>query len=92
MIALMETNVVSPRYWLRADRLLDLLETQGRRKSWLARQAGHHPSMISHAIAGRTTVSAVAAERMATALGVPFSLLFEVSADTDSVSAGEAAA
>jgi len=56
---------------------------QGRRKDWLAAQAGVSPSLLSHALAGRRSVSEAVAGRMAAALQVPVFLVFERSPDPD---------
>ncbi len=72
----MEHMALIPRYSVRATALRSLLATQGRRKDWLAKQAGIHPSLLSHVMAGRRTVSSDVAERIAGALQVPLSLAF----------------
>ena len=71
---------------IRAEELRSLLAMQGRRKDWLAAQAGVSPSLLSHALAGRRSVSGSVAERMAAALQVPVFLVFERSSDPITVS------
>lgn len=61
----------------RGEELRSLLLAQGRRKDWLAAQAGIHPSFLSHLIAGRRTASEDVAERLATALQVPLFIAFD---------------
>jgi len=68
--------------------LRSLLAAQGRRKDWLALQAGVHPSLISHLIAGRRTASQAVAERMAAALQVPLFVAFDRSTGADDASDG----
>jgi transcriptional regulator with XRE-family HTH domain len=57
--------------------LEQLLAAQGRRKDWLASQAGVSPSLISHVLAGRRTIAVEVAERMAAALQVPVFVAFD---------------
>lgn len=76
------------RYQVRAEELQSLLHAQGRRKDWLAAQAGLHPSMVSHLIAGRRTASGDVAGRIAAALQVPVFLVFDVSDRTKNVPSG----
>jgi len=80
----METSTAAERYTIRSQELRSLLEMQGRRKDWLAAQAGVSPSLLSHALAGRRSVSEHVAERMAAALQVPVFLVFERSTDLTS--------
>lgn len=59
---------------------------------WLAAQLGVHPSLISHWLAGRRTMSPEMKSKAAAALGVPGSLLFTslkpVPKETDRVEQG----
>ena len=73
----MATQTSNERVMMRGSELRSVLEAQGRRKDWLAAQAGIHPSLLSHAMAGRRSVTEDVAERMAAALQVPFFLLFD---------------
>lgn len=66
----------------RATELGTVIAQQGRTRQWLAKQAIVHPSLITHLIAGRRTVSEPVAVRIAVALGVPLFLVFELSEDT----------
>lgn len=63
----------------RATGLHDTLRTQGRKARWLAEKAGVSESLLSHAMKGRRTVNATAANRIAELLGVPFFVLWELS-------------
>ncbi len=62
----------------RATGLASAIETQGRRREWVAARAGVHPSHITHVLAGRRNVSEGVAERIAVALGVPLFFAFEL--------------
>lgn len=74
-----------------------MMAAQGRMVDWLARQVGVHPSLISHAIAGRRTVGEATANRVAMVLGVPLFFAFELTdgsksvPDSQSVLVGEVA-
>ena len=83
----MTTKSVS-RYMVRGDALRSVLAAQGRRKDWLAAQAGISPSLVSHALAGRRTVGGDVAERMAAALQVPIFLFADCPADHEIVVTG----
>jgi len=61
----------------RTTALKDVIESQGRTKRWVASQAGFSESMLGHVIAGRKTIGREQAERISTAIGVPFFVLFE---------------
>lgn len=63
----------------RATHLEDVLESQGRSKAWLGRQIGVHRSMVVHIAKGRRPVDERTGERVASLLGVPFFVLFELS-------------
>lgn len=54
-----------------------IIEGQGRTKRWVASKAGFSESMLGHVLAGRKTIGRESAEKIATALGVPFFVLFE---------------
>ena len=69
------------RYEARGETLASLLVAQGRRRDWLAAQAGIHPSFVTHLIAGRRTASRDVAERLAAALQVPLFVAFDRSTD-----------
>lgn len=59
------------------EKLEAILSAQGRRRDWLAAQAGVDKSLITHLIAGRRTVTLEVAERISRALQVPFFVAFE---------------
>jgi plasmid maintenance system antidote protein VapI len=59
------------------EKLEAILSAQGRRRDWLAAQAGVDKSLITHLIAGRRTVAHEVAERISRALQVPFFVAFE---------------
>lgn len=63
----------------RATGLHDTLKTQGRKARWLAQKAGISESLLCHAMKGRRTVNATAANRIAELLGVPFFVLWKLS-------------
>lgn len=71
---------------VRATNLEAVILNQGRTKKWVADHGGFSQSMLSHLLAGRKTIAADAADRIATALGVPVFVLFE-SADAEQMSA-----
>ncbi|MGB3329184.1 MAG: helix-turn-helix transcriptional regulator [Thermomicrobiales bacterium] len=54
----------------------DVLAEQGRRQDWLAAQVGVKPATVNRWIRGSRQLDRANAERVASALGVPFSLLF----------------
>jgi hypothetical protein len=72
----------------RTNNLAEVIETQGRTKQWVAGQAGFSASMLGHVIAGRKPIVRDRAERISTALGVPFTVLWE---STDDAAATDAA-
>ena len=72
------------RYRVRGTALEQVLAAQGRRKDWLAAQAGVSPSLVSHVLAGRRTIANDVAERMAAALQVPVFVAFDRSSGPDS--------
>jgi plasmid maintenance system antidote protein VapI len=75
----------------RATRLEEIIREQGRERQWVAAQAGVHYSLITHLLRGRRTVSEPVAQRIASALGVPLFLAFELSGDSKSLGNGKAA-
>lgn len=79
-----------PRY--RATNLETVMEQQGRRGVWLAEQLGISRSRMTHIAKGRRMIDETRAKQAAKLLGVPFSLLFELSDDSETPSiVGEAA-
>jgi transcriptional regulator with XRE-family HTH domain len=69
-------------------RIRSVLEFQGRRQDWLADQVGISRATLNLAIKGERTLGADAAEKIATALGVPFVLLFESPIGDDLIPTG----
>lgn len=61
-----------------APNLEAVLLAQGRKQRWLADRAGTTESLLSKLVVGKHTVDEALGERIADALGVPFSLLFEL--------------
>jgi transcriptional regulator with XRE-family HTH domain len=62
----------------RATHLGEVLEEQGRKRSWLAERAGVTGSYVTMIVSGERTVDQVLGERIAALLDVPFFLLFEL--------------
>lgn len=60
-----------------AGRIADFLESQGRRRDWLAARVGISKSLLSLVLAGERTLSADVAARIAGTLQVPFGVLFD---------------
>lgn len=67
-----------------AGNLGAVLREQGRRQDWLSRQIGVSEALISKVLKGERTLSRTHAERVATALNVPFFMLFELRERSDS--------
>lgn len=90
----MATIAANSRFRLKAEAFRAVVAAQGRKKEWVARQAGVHPSYISHALAGRSTFDEDVSNRVALALGVPFFVIFDASDDPNnaSMTSGESAA
>lgn len=63
-----------------ATGLKNVLESQGRKKRWLADQVRLSESYLGRVIAGTRTISQGDAERIAATLGLPLFLLFEFTA------------
>jgi plasmid maintenance system antidote protein VapI len=63
------------RYW--PIDLAAVLRSEGRRQDWLAEKAMVHPSFISHLAAGRKSAPQDVAERIASALGRDFFVLWK---------------
>ncbi len=59
------------------------LKAQGRTKRWVASQVGVHESMIGHVVSGRRSLAEPMAQRIATLIGVPFTMLFELPCGSD---------
>lgn len=57
------------------------LRNQGRMAAWVAERIGMSRPQMSHVLAGRRTLTAKEAERVAELIGVPFFLLFECAPD-----------
>jgi transcriptional regulator with XRE-family HTH domain len=55
-----------------------VLDEQGRKRRWLAERIGVSESLISKLLAGKHTIDQEQGERIASALGVPFFVLFEL--------------
>lgn len=64
-------------------KIRDVLDAQGRRQDWLAREVGVSPATVNRWLKGYRSVSPVHAGRVAAALGVPFFFLFDVPIGTD---------
>lgn len=62
----------------RATGLEQAIETQGRRKEWVAARGGVSPSHIAHVLAGRRTVTEDVAVRITQAMGVPLFFAFQL--------------
>lgn len=62
----------------RATGLEAEIERQGRRRDWIAAEAGVHQSLIAHLTSGRRTASEEVASAIATALNVSLFLIFEL--------------
>jgi len=77
-------TMIATRY--RAKALTETIDAQGRRRDWVATQAGIDAPLLSHLEKGRRTVTAEVAQRIASALQTPFFVLFE-SADADDMDA-----
>lgn len=75
----------------RATGLSEVIAAQGRTREWIAAQGRVHPSLVTHLLAGRRTISEEVADRIANGLGVPLFLLFELSDGRISMPAGRAA-
>lgn len=60
-----------------ATHLKSVLSAQGRKQTWLAKQAGVSQRLISYLLTGERTASAEVAERIALALGVPLFFVFD---------------
>lgn len=61
-----------------ATNLDRVLTEQGRLRSWLADEVGVSRSLITMIAKGQRSVSRELGERIATAIGVPFFVLFDV--------------
>lgn len=72
----MEKQQSPTRY--QAINLRAVLQAQGRKKEWLANEAGISPSLVTMLLSGKRTVSEEVAERIARAVGVPLFLIFEL--------------
>lgn len=67
-----------------ATNLDRVLTEQGRLRSWLAAEVGVSRSLITLIAKGHRTVSRDLGERIATAIGVPFFVLFDVRESSES--------
>jgi plasmid maintenance system antidote protein VapI len=70
-----------PRY--RATNVVLTIRDQGRTVSWLARRIGVSRQYTSSVVHGHIDVAEPVAIRIATEIGVPFFLLFEVSKSSE---------
>lgn len=61
-----------------ATGLAAVLAEQGRKQAWLAERSGVSEAFISRLLRGTLTVDRAQGERMASLLGVPFFVLFEL--------------
>jgi hypothetical protein len=75
-----------------ATNLEAVLDGQGRMRSWLAVRVGISESLVSKIVAGTRTVDRTLGEAVATAVGVPFSVLFALRDRSETVSSPEEAA
>lgn len=66
----------------RATTLREVVESQGRKASWVAERAKISRFLMSHIMSGRRTVTRDTGEAIADAINVPFFVLFELSKDT----------
>lgn len=67
----------------RATHLGEVLDGQGRKRSWLAERVGVTGGYVTMIISGERTVDQVLGERIAALLDVPFFLLFELRERSD---------
>lgn len=67
---------IEPRY--SGCKIKTVLEDQGRRQDWLAAKLHVTPATVNRWIHGTRTLDRVQATKVSDALGVPFSLLFEL--------------
>jgi len=65
-----------PRYI--ATNLGKLLESEGLKQSWIARQLGVSKSLMSKVVSGDRSVDQASAEQISFLVGVPLFLLFEL--------------
>lgn len=76
----------------RATGLQAEIDRQGRRRDWIASEAGVHQSLIAHLTSGRRTASETVALAIASALGVDdIFLLFELTDGSETHPNGVAA-
>lgn len=68
-----------------ATNLDRVLTEQGRLRSWLASEVGVSRSLITMIAKGQRPVSRELGERIATSIGVPFFVLFDVRESSDVV-------
>ena len=69
----------------RATHLGEVLEGQGRKRSWLAERVGVTGGYVTMIISGERTVDQVLGEQIAALLDVPFFLLFELRGRSESI-------
>jgi plasmid maintenance system antidote protein VapI len=81
------TQQVEQRY--RATHLGEVLDEQGRKRSWLAERAGVTASYVTMIISGERTVDQVLGDRIAALLDVPFFLLFELRVRSENIQSTE---
>jgi plasmid maintenance system antidote protein VapI len=76
-----------------APRLRETLRQQGRSGRWLARQVGIHESQLSRSYTGKQPLPESVAGRIASLIGVEFSMLFDLHTSMESMqeNIGEAA-
>lgn len=72
-----------------ATHLGEVLDAQGRKRTWLAARAGVTGGYVSLVIAGERTVDRGMGERIAALLDVPFFLLFELGNRSNLLSSAE---
>lgn len=61
-----------------ATKLHEVIERQGRRRTWMAQELGIHPSLITAYARRHRTCPRDRAERIAQLLGVPLFLVFDL--------------
>jgi transcriptional regulator with XRE-family HTH domain len=66
----------TPRY--SGTRIKTVLDDQGRRQDWLAAKVDVTPATVNRWIHGTRTLDFQQAMKVSNALGVPFSLMFEL--------------
>ena len=76
---------------IRATELGRVLEEEGRKARWLAARVGISESHLSRIVSGERLISESLAQRIASALGHDFGVLFEFTLVNEEFTAGVAA-